>query len=146
MGYSKQAMSKPFRLSRRRRILWIGTVLFCLLFQQLAMASYICTLPAAPVDRVLTGDCAAMGMAAKQLPASKHDQSHPDPRCTEHCSANVTSTPDARVPMVPPLLLPPASPTVVGTIAHAPERVSLPDLAMRRIGPPPTLAFCSLLI
>ena len=139
-------MSKRFHISRRRRILWIGTVLFCLLFQQLAMASYICTLPSAPVNAALSGDCAAMSVTSKLPPASKHVRSSPDPRCTEHCSSHVTSTPDARVPMVPPLLLPPASPTVVGTIAHAPEQVALRNLALRRLGPPPTLAFCSLLI
>ncbi|WP_266181923.1 hypothetical protein [Dyella humicola] len=139
-------MSRRFHPSRRRRILWIGTVLFCLLFQQLAMASYVCTLPAVPVDAALTGECAAMGMASKAPSASKHVHSSPDPRCTEHCSSHVTSRPDARVPTVPPLLLPPASPMLAGTIVHAPEQVPLPDFALRRPEPPPTLRFCSLLI
>lgn len=139
-------MPRRFHLSRRRRILWIGTVLFCLLFQQLAMASYVCTLPTVLADTALTNDCAAMGMASKAPSASKHVHSSSDPRCTEHCSSHVTSTPDARVPMVPPLLLPPASPVLVGTIAQTPTRVTLPELALRRADPPPMLRFCTLLI
>jgi hypothetical protein len=139
-------MPRRFHLSHRRRILWIGTVLFCLLFQQLAMASYVCTLPTISADTGLTGDCAAMGMASSAPHASKQVHPSSDPRCTEHCSNNVTSAPDARVPMVPPLLLPPAPPALLGTIAHAPELVTLPDLALRCLDPPPTLRFCSLLI
>ncbi|WP_266157612.1 hypothetical protein [Dyella silvatica] len=139
-------MSKRHHLSRRQRILWIATVLFCLLFQQLAMASYICPLPAAPANTALTGDCAAMAAASKAPSASKQIHSSLDARCAEHCSNNTTSTPDARVPMVPPLLLPPVPPTLLGTIAHAPEHVTLPDLALRPPDLPPTLRFCTLLI
>ena len=139
-------MSRRFHFSRRRRILWIGTVLFCLLFQQLAMASYVCTLPTVLAGTALTNDCAAMGMAVKTSPAAKHVHSNADPRCTEHCSSNVTSTTDARVPMVPLLPLPPAAPVLVGTIALAPARVTLPELALRRSDPPPMLRFCALLI
>ncbi|TCV93375.1 hypothetical protein EC912_105235 [Luteibacter rhizovicinus] len=118
--------------------------MFCLLFQQLAMAAYVCTLPTAPADTVMTGDCAAMDMAPTADASSAHQS--PDPRCTEHCADHVSATPDARLPMVPPLLLPPASPALAGTIVHMPERISLPDPAMHRPDPPPALRFCSLLI
>ena len=53
-------MHTRVHISRRHRVLWTGIVLFCLLFQQLAMAAYVCTLPTTPTHVVMTGDCAAM--------------------------------------------------------------------------------------
>ncbi|TPG05900.1 hypothetical protein EAH75_03115 [Rhodanobacter glycinis] len=138
-------MRKRFHLSRRRRVLWTGIVLFCLLFQQLAMAAYVCTLPTASIDIVMTGDCAAMGMSsAMKTPASHHAST--DPRCAEHCASNTASAHDARLPTVPPLPLAPASPMLLGTLTQAPDQVALPNTALHRPDPPPTLRFCSLLI
>jgi hypothetical protein len=130
-------------LTRRRRTLLAGVVVFCLLFQQLAMAAYVCTLPAKAVVASMTAHCADMDMRAGSN-ASTH--THPDPRCDEHCAGHVTATPDARVPMVPPLLLPPEPPALLGTIAHAPEQAVLPDATLFPPDPPPSLRFCSLLI
>lgn len=137
-------MHMRFHISRRRRVLWTGMVLFCLLFQQLAMAAYVCTLPTTPSDIVMTGDCAGMGMvsAAKALPQHQNL----DARCAGHCAGNATSAHDVRLPAVPPLLLPTASPMSLGTIVHAPDQAPLPDVALHRPDPPPALRFCSLLI
>lgn len=132
-----------YRLSRRRRALLAGVVMFCLLFQQLAMAAYVCTLPVKPVVAGMMAHCAGMGMESGSK-ALTH--ASPDPRCDEHCADHATTAPDARVPMVPPLMLPPVSPAQLGTIAHAPERVALPDAVLFPPDPPPTLRFCSLLI
>lgn len=118
-------------------------VVFCLLFQQLAMAAYVCTLSAPPAATLMAGDCAAMGMSSGHQ-ASEHQRS--DPRCAEHCADHVTATPDARLPAVPPLLLAPGPPTLLGTIAEVPGQAALPDPTVRRAEPPPTLRFCSLLI
>lgn len=137
-------MRMRLHISRRRRVLWTGVVLFCLLFQQLAMAAYVCTLPTRPADTVMTGDCAAMGMTSAAKASFQHQ--NPDARCAEHCAGNATSAHDVRLPPVPPLLLPPASPTLMGTVMHAPDQVVLPDVALHRPEPPPTLRFCSLLI
>ncbi len=140
-------MRKRFHISRRRRVLWTGIVLFCLLFQQLAMAAYVCTLPTAPTDIVMTGDCAAMGMSvssAAKTPASHHTSA--DPRCAEHCASNTASTHDARLPTVPPLLFASALPTLLETLAQASDQVALPNTTLHRPDPPPTLRFCSLLI
>jgi len=134
-------MRKRFHLSRRRRVLWTGIVLFCLLFQHIAMAAYVCTLPTSPTATVMTGDCAGMGMSTK---ATAHQSA--DPRCTEHCSDLTTASPDARVPMVPPLLLSSASPLLLDTITSQRHQVTLPDPAQCRPEPPPMLRFCSLLI
>jgi hypothetical protein len=137
-------MRMRLHISRRRRVLWTGVVLFCLLFQQLAMAAYACTLPTKPADIVMTGDCAAMGMTSGAKSSIPHQS--PDARCAEHCAGSATSSPDVRLPSVPPLLLPLASPMLLGTVAHAPDQAALPDVALLRPEPPPTLRFCSLLI
>ena len=131
------------RLSRRRRVLVAGIVMFCLLFQQLAMAAYVCTLPAGQAVAAMTRHCADMHMdSSGRAPA----HSNPDPRCDEHCASHVSATPDARVPMVPPLALPPAPPALPGTIADVPEQAVLPDASRFPPEPPPSLRFCSLLI
>lgn len=138
-------MRKRFYISRRRRVLWTGIVLFCLLFQQLAMAAYVCTLPTAPTDIVMTGACADMAMSSTaKPPASQHTST--DPRCAEHCAGNTASAHAGRLPMVSPLLLPAASPTSLGTITQVSDQVALPNTASHRPDPPPTLRFCSLLI
>jgi hypothetical protein len=138
-------MRKRFHISRRRRVLWTGIALFCLLFQQLTMATYACTLPATPIATVMTGDCAAMGMGSTaKTPISHHTST--DPRCAEHCAGNTASTHDARLPMVAPLLLASASPMLLGAIASATDRAALPNTALHRNESPPRLQFCSLLI
>lgn len=135
--------TRLLRLGRRHRLLWVGMALFGLLFQQLAMAAYVCTLPAAPTP-VVAGmdDCAAMGMGSPD-PSAHHPA---DPRCTEHCASHVPATPDARVPAVPPLLLPPDFAAVAKLVARASPREPLPDPAFYPPDPPPSLRFCSLLI
>lgn len=137
-------MRMRFHISRRRRVLWTGIVLFCLLFQQLAMAAYVCTLPTKPADTMMTGDCATMGMTSSAKGSFQHQSM--DARCAEHCAGNATSAHDVRLPAVPPLLLPLASPTLLGTIVHAPDQAVLPDIALHPPEPPPTLRFCTLLI
>ena len=138
-------MRKRFHISRRRRVLWTGIVLFCLMFQQLAMAAYACTLPTVATNVAMTGDCAAMGMGSTAKSPTSH-RINTDPRCAEHCAGNIVSAHDASPPTVPPLLLASVSPTLLGTIAQAPDRVALPNPALHRPDPPPTLRFCSLLI
>jgi len=131
------------RLSRRRRLLWAGVVLFCLLFQQLAMAAYVCTLPAAPAPTVaMMDDCAAMGMGSPG-PSDGHPV---DPRCTEHCASHVPATPDAKTPVIPPLLLPADFADVAKAVSHASPREPLPNPELYPPDPPPSLRFCSLLI
>lgn len=118
-------------------------MLFCLLFQQLAMAAYVCTLPAAPAAAVAAmDDCAAMGMGAAD--PSRHHQT--DPRCIEHCASHVPATPEARVPAVPPLLLPPEFAAIARLVAQASPREPLPNPELYPPDPPPSLRFCSLLI
>lgn len=117
--------------------------MFCLLFQQLAMAAYVCDLPNLPAATVMTGPCADMAMASPPHDAPAHGA---DPRCAEHCADHSSTAPDARLPQLPPLLLPAAWPTLTATLADRPERTVLPDPSLLRPDPPPSLRFCSLLI
>jgi hypothetical protein len=118
--------------------------MFCLLFQQLAMAAYVCTLPTQQATMAMTGACADMAMSA---PASHGPSAHAvDPRCTEHCADHTSAVPDARVPTLPPLLLPADWPALSVTMTDRPERVTLPDASLLRPDPPPSLRFCTLLI
>src|ERR1700754_4673488 len=108
-------MRPRFRLSRRRRALCIGLVMFCLLFQQLAMAAYACALPAQSAAMAMTGTCKDMAMASPTQHAATHGA---DPRCVEHCADHTSATPDARVPLLPPLLLPAEWPALTETLRY----------------------------
>jgi hypothetical protein len=110
--------------------------MFCLLFQQLAMAAYVCTLPTQPATMVMAGGCADMA-------PSMHGT---DPRCAEHCADHTSAVPDARLPTLPPLLLPADWPVLTATLSDCPGRVALPDPTLLRPDPPPSLRFCTLLI
>lgn len=125
----------PFRRRHRLRIALL--VILCLLFQQIAVAAYACTLPDMPSDPVaMSGDCDSMDMDAVQdAPAL----------CAKHCSPDLAVTADTAAPHVPPLALPPllfepvlASPHAgIAFAAHGP---------VDHCGPPPRLRYCSLLI
>lgn len=125
------------RLCRRHRLRIALTVILCLLFQQVAMATYACTLPSMPPDPVeMAEDCSKMGMAmVQEAPAL----------CAEHCSPDHAVTPDPGFAHVPPLALPPI---------HFEPRLVLPPAHQALAGqarvngsdPPPRLRYCSLLI
>lgn len=136
-------MHRRRHLSRRHRVLWVVATLFCLLFQQQVMAAYVCTATqGAGAETPMTGDCTHM----MQGHADKVAHQSADPRCAEHCASHASAQADARVPMVPPLLLPPASPLLLGTVALSPEQLHLPDPLLQPPEAPPSLRFCSLLI
>src|SRR3546814_6445177 len=85
---------------RRRHCLRIAlAVVLCLLFQQIAVAAYACTLPEMPPDPVaMTEDCSSMDMdVVQEAPAL----------CAKHCSPDHAVTADLAAPHVPALALPP---------------------------------------
>lgn len=127
------------RCRTRRRLIWLVTLL--LLWQQVALAAYVCPLPA---------PAAAVAASAEMTRAdcmSRMQMSHHDLPCAEHCAAAPSAQPDARAPNVPASLLsalPPLSPTVdmlPGSLA----RVAVGDL-LPADTPPSRLRFCTLLI
>jgi len=130
-----------FRIRTRRRLV-VLTVL-ALLLQQLAMASYACTLPVgnamADVQMAAMSDgegCAQMQRAVGVDRAL----------CLKHCAPDASSNPDVRAPSVPLSLLADLAPLMP---AQAPMSVA-PRLRERaylsQASPPPTILFCTLLI
>lgn len=112
-------------------------VIVCLLFQQTALAAYLCPMEQMPSETAaMTAHCADMGMAQKQdNPAL----------CEKHCSPDVTVSADAAKLSVPPLALPPLvlAPVYVPPVSQVAVQSEAP---IARSDPPPRLRYCSLLI
>lgn len=121
----------------RHRLRIALVVIFGLLFQQVAMAAYACTMPSMPPDPVeMAEDCADMGMErVEEAPAV----------CAEHCSPDRVVASDHVAPSVPALALPPPefAPVLMPSVTHVALVAGVP---LRRSDPPPRLRYCSLLI
>jgi hypothetical protein len=131
----RPAIVKLARL-RNRRFVTRGAfiILFTLLFQQVALAAYPCSLEQAPAATLMAmADCHEMPPAATTL------------LCAKHCNPDATTTPDVRVAQVPPLLLPPMR-FDLPELLVAKASLTCASVPVVRSDPPPTLRFCSLLI
>ena len=130
----------PSMTRRARQRLRIAlAVIFCLLFQQAALAGYVCPIEPMPVETAAMAEpCAEMGMSQQQ------DKDNPL-LCQKHCSPDYTVTTDAAKLSVPPLALPPIilAPVFVQSTSHVAIQADVP---IARSDPPPRLRFCSLLI
>ena len=124
------------RRIRRRRIIILMTVL-CLLFPQVAIATYACTMVRMPPDPVaMSEDCGSMAMEqVVEAPAL----------CVKHCAPDQSVLPDHPVVSVPPLALPPPA-FALATAAPIAAMAPIAGPPVRDRGPPPRLRFCSLLI
>ncbi len=123
---------------RRSRMRIAIAVIVCLLFQQVAMAAYACTMVRTPIATVaMDEDCADMGMA-------KDIAEEATALCAKLCSPDRSVAADHAVLGVPPLALPVAFDLVLATPAarEAPTQ----DVSIDRSDPPPRLRYCSLLI
>ncbi|MGH8075781.1 MAG: hypothetical protein ACREPE_00430 [Lysobacter sp.] len=112
-------------------------VVFCLLFQQAALAAYACPLDQMPPDpMVMAEDCAELGMQqAMESPAL----------CAKHCAPDLSVAADHVLLNVPGIALPPAAFELV--LAEPLSHVALvADAPVDRSDPPPRLRYCSLLI
>ena len=121
----------------RQRLRIALAAILCLLFQQLAMAAYACTVTQAPPEPVVAaGHCAEMGMAQQQ--------DNPV-LCEKHCNPDRVVTADIVKLSVLPLALPPAAfgPVLAQPLSHATVQTRAP---IARSDPPPRLRYCSLLI
>ena len=120
----------------RHRFLVAASVVFCLLFQQVAVAAYSCKLEAGPAPTMpMSSHCAQMDMPAPATP----------PLCAKHCSPDITVLSDTAAQNVPALALPPLlfAPVQDDPSAFAAFRADVP---ISRSDPPPRLRYCSLLI
>ena len=121
---------------RQRRFVARGAfiLLLSLLFQQAALAAYLCPVEQGPAP-------AAMAMAhCEEMPPAAST-----PLCTKHCNPDTSTTPDVRVGQVPALLLPPLR-FVAPELRVARDSRACASVPLVRSDPPPTLRFCSLLI
>ena len=122
------------RQRRRNRVSWL--VLFALLFQQLAMSAYACTLATPASDSVaMMANCADMSMPA----------SHPSPLCEKHCHPDHATASPVLAFAVPSLGLPPAAFELISNSPMPVDRRYV-DVPLSRSDPPPLLRFCSLQI
>lgn len=128
---------KPTRRTRLRLAL---LVVLALLFQQTALAAYVCSSADMPAhDTAMAVHCEGMPMTQTgQLPAL----------CPAHCSQQPMTTPDLHAPVVPPLLMPALPPTSALTLTALPAASTqhARAAAWRLSGIPPTLQFRVLLI
>lgn len=137
-------MGRPFRMRRttRRRLIWLVTLL--MLWQQTALAAYVCpTVPeATPAAALMTSMPGMDGGCARNQDAPAN------PLCQKHCTPDHATQVEAHTAAVPLSVLP-AMPSMLMT----PAVVALPsNRALQRAGhlrappPPLMLLFCSLLI
>lgn len=137
-------MVRPFRMHRttRRRLIWLVTLL--MLWQQTALAAYVCpTVPEATPVAALMNSMPGMDDGCAQMQGTSAS-----PLCQKHCLPDRVTQVDTRTASVPLSTLM-AIPPLLMSVAV----VALPsDRSIRRIDelrappPPPILLFCSLLI
>jgi hypothetical protein len=147
LAYDCRPMHRAFRLhpTTRRRFAWL--VAFLLLWQQVAIAAYACTVapPTAQAMAMHTGDGAAMHEAC---PSMVDMHANGQALCQAHCQPDHATQPDGRAGSVPPSLfaaLPPAwPPRLQAMVADRPTSAWLHRL--RAPPHPASLLFCSLLI
>jgi hypothetical protein len=132
------------RPTRRFRLRLALLAVLALLFQQVALASYLCSPADIPANNVaMSTHCDEMPMVKGNTPAKATPV-----LCAQHCAQQTATTQDARLPNVPPLLLPallPAAPAVVISPAQVAATRDLAD-ARRTPGLPPALRYRVLLI
>jgi len=122
---------------RTRQRLTSCVIVFCLLFQQVAVAAFACEkLARPPPTPASMAHCAEMEMtpAAAQSPAL----------CEKHCVPDLPVPTDTQSPGVPALALPPVAHALV--FAAVPQAKLRTEVPISRSDPPPRLRYCSLLI
>lgn len=121
----------------RQRLRTALAVIFCLLFQQVAVAAYACPAGQMPQETTdMVEDCAEMGMQqALDNPAL----------CAKHCAPDLSTAADHAKLSVPALMLPPRgfAPVLVTPVNRVTVQAEVP---IARSDPPPRLRYCSLLI
>lgn len=121
----------------RHRLKVALALIACLLFQQVAMAAYVCTMTQVPTNPVaMAQDCEAMaGEQAERSTAL----------CQKHCAPDPTSASSQLVLTVPALALAPVAygPMLFPVTNRA---AFAADTLFARSDPPPRVRYCRLLI
>lgn len=127
--------------TRRTRLRLALLALCALLFQQLALTAYACSLPQATVP----AQAAMQSMAS--MPCCDGMTSmiqHARALCVQHCAQQTPAPQDARSPTVPVLALPPQPPVLV--VAASLQSPRFDDRAAADLGASPPPRCCVLLI
>jgi hypothetical protein len=119
---------------RRRRLRLAWLTLLALLFQQVALASYVCPNAETPTQTVSMAGCEGMEMPDPDAPAL----------CHQHCVRDHVTSPDLKAPQLPMLALPPLHFAMV--LLPPVEALHYQDVPTCRSDPPPAQRFCSLQI
>lgn len=125
-------------MARKPRYLRIALLaIVCVLFQQAALAAYLCPVEQMPANvQALSENCADMEM----------DRATDNPvLCEQHCNPDRSTAADGVKLSVPPLALP--MPAFALVFAQ-PASLATPRAQGLAVGsdPPPRLRYCSLLI
>lgn len=123
-------------LRGRHRFRIALVVIACLLFQQVAMAAYACTMLRMPAEPVtMAANCEEMDTQAQESQTL----------CEKHCAPDLTVLTHQPAPNVPALALPPV--VFEFALAQPVSHVALvANVPVDRSDPPPRLRYCSLLI
>lgn len=123
--------------TRRQRLRCTWLVSLTLLFQQVALAAYICPVATTPPQATaMMAGCDGMEMPDSDASAL----------CDQHCQPDHLKTPDPRVAEVLPLALPPLYFDLsTSLLPPAPGR-HYENVPVSRSDPPPAARFCSLQI
>lgn len=130
-------MNGLHQLRRHRyglRMAWLG--LLALLFQQVALAAYICPTEAPVEPPSVMAGCEDMQMPDPEVPAL----------CQQHCQRDQVTSPDLKSPQVPPLALPPLHFALTEALLPPVRSQHYEDVPLCRSDPPPSQRFCSLQI
>ena len=123
--------------SRRARLRFAWLALLALLFQQVALATYVCPISenSAEPSMAMAG-CETMRMPDQESPAL----------CDQHCQRDRITSPDFKSPQVPPLALPSLQFALIDTLLPPVQAQHYEDVPTCRSDPPTTQRFCSLQI
>jgi hypothetical protein len=127
------------RPPRRIRLRLVLLAVLSLLFQQVALASYVCsTADVSSTDAAMSMHCDDMPMAQGQKNSAL---------CPVHCADQALATQDAHAPTVPPVSMPAQLPAAILLVTlSATHAVHARVAAWRLSGVPPALRFRVLLI
>ncbi len=120
----------------RHRFRIAFAAVFCLAFQQIALAAYSCPATQAPAAQSMSEHCAALAAQA----------GHDNPAlCATHCAPGSPAPPDVAKVAVPVLSAPPHFMLLLPAQGPAPG-AAVAQGSAPHVEPPPRLRFCSLLI
>ena len=119
---------------QRLRLAWLG--LLTLLFQQVALASYVCPVETPSEPQTTMASCESMEASDPQAPLL----------CDQHCQRDHVANPDLKAPQVPSLGLPPVHFALTEALLPPIRNQHYVDVPGCRSDPPPAQRFCSLQI